>query len=88
MKKREIILQTVNNMRAIYQDISCICQLVEEKMKNLDFEALGNKGIIWETSASMDYPDHWLHNFFARAYLKKKAAKESGRLLYSFGRLQ
>jgi len=76
MEKRKIILQTVDNMLGIYQDISQICQLIEEKMKNLGFEALGNKGIIWETSSSMDYPDSWLHNYFARAYLKKRQAKK------------
>lgn len=76
MEKRAIILQTVENMLGIYQDIGQICQLIEEKIKNLGFDALGNKGITWETSTSMDYPDSWLYNFFARAYLKKRQPKK------------
>lgn len=60
-------------MLTIYKDIGQICQLIEEKMKNMGFEALGNKGIIWETSTSMNYPEDWL---YARAYLKKRQPKK------------
>ncbi len=74
--RREIIKQTFKNMASIYNDVGQICQIIEEKMKNQGFEAMGNKAVTWETSTSLDYPDGWLHSYFARVYLKKRHPKK------------
>lgn len=77
MDNREIVAQTFKNMTSIYDDVGRICQVIEEKMKNHGFEPMGNKGITWETSTSIDCPDGWLHSYFARVYLKKRQPKKA-----------
>lgn len=77
MDRRKAIIQTVQNRGIIYDDIGRICQLIEEKMKNLRFNPMGNKAVTWETSISLECPDLWLHRYFARVYVKRGQPKKA-----------
>src|SRR5262245_22061023 len=70
MPTREIIEQTMQNMEVLYQDISEIINIVENKMKAIGFTPLGDAACTWDVSTAYYSPELWLLKWFARVYRK------------------
>lgn len=85
METRDIIEQTLKNMGLIYNDVSQIGQLIEEKMKNRGFEAIGDSAFTWETSGALGRPDSWLYKYFARIYTDDESPKKAVGLCIHLG---
>ena len=76
MEKREVIEITVKNILNVYNDISGIAQIIDEKLKARRHMPIGDRGITWETSTAIDDPTGWLHKWFARVYNDPKNEKK------------
>lgn len=68
MDPRAVIAATLENMNRIYRDIGQIVQIIEEKMRNEGFQAIGDAAVTWEVSTAYHSPSSWLYRWFARIF--------------------
>ncbi len=68
---REIIEQTVANMIRIYEDVSALMELIEDKARERGVQAIGYADVTWDASRALDQPKSWLYRWFGRAYCRQ-----------------
>lgn len=76
---RQVIADSIGNIERLYQDVGTIMQVIEEKMLGGGFKALGDTGVIWQSSASLKAPELWLSRYMTRIYHKEE--KQISRLV-------
>lgn len=62
-------------MVQIYTETSQFMVTLEEKFKEAGWSPVGNRGMTWYTSGSIDQPEVWLPYFMQRVYTKDEPDK-------------
>jgi hypothetical protein len=75
MELRETVALTLQNMTRIFEDVSAVMQVVEQKVKNRHLIPLGYSDVTWEVSRALESPKEWLYRWFARAYVRDSQPK-------------
>jgi len=83
--QREIIAMTMEKLKRIYRDVSEVARLIEEKVRNMGFRALGDAAITWQVSTAYSNPEGWLYRWFARSFRKNDEAKVVGYCIHLGG---
>src|SRR2546425_4404209 len=68
MDTRELIDRTMKNMDRIYRCVGEIVEIVDQKMRNAGFQAIGKATCTWAVKKTYDRSDKWLFRQFARAF--------------------
>lgn len=77
MEKRDIILNSMENMLLIYKDVGEIAKAIEQRLSSLGYKAYGDAAITWETSTAWYGYESWLYRWFARVYYKESDLKRA-----------